>query len=200
MITPQTLQSLSKSPIGMVATRNYKEEYKQNIHTLNRVDHLVCPFFNSQEGSCGIWEDRPSVCRHYFCHPSAEYKYAKLWALIEKRDSIVEMYFSQSVLLQLGYDLKEISHFVEQINFGIDEQPQESISGWNKKMHWEWDDVTLFRMCEEMENKYGFMWWNELKSDKEFQKVQNQLDKIRDSGNAMVVRHLLASDANNRCK
>ena len=107
-------------PIGVVAPPSYQVKF-QNKHMddFGRDVDLVCPFYKSLSGQCGIWQWRDSQCSTYFCAYDNEKTGPQFWLSIQQFLYEVEMLLSQECMLQKGFALKEIEEnlkwiFIEQ--------------------------------------------------------------------------------------
>lgn len=99
-----------KTRLGLVPNSSYVQEFNQSIYGNNK--NLKCDYF--KQGICQIWENRPSVCRTYFCTNSNN--------MVYKNDHYqqLESSLSQAVLFEMGYTLKEVKSEIEFYNKLID--------------------------------------------------------------------------------
>jgi Fe-S-cluster containining protein len=53
---------------GLERTEEEEEAFRGDmLTTFGHDERLLCPFYVGWENSCGIWPDRPGVCRTWFC-------------------------------------------------------------------------------------------------------------------------------------
>lgn len=56
------------TPLGIERTREEDEAYDEDtVRVFGHDRRLLCPFFVGGDAACGIWPDRPGVCRTWFC-------------------------------------------------------------------------------------------------------------------------------------
>lgn len=55
-----------RAPWGLMATNQEKEDYEDRVQ-FGRTHTYRCPYFVEGELTCGIWKDRPAICRTWFC-------------------------------------------------------------------------------------------------------------------------------------
>jgi len=55
------------APWGLYAGKAFDDAYAQNHHRFGRAVELTCPMWSGETLGCGVWPDRPPVCRTWHC-------------------------------------------------------------------------------------------------------------------------------------
>ncbi|MCB0391517.1 MAG: hypothetical protein KDD58_09505 [Bdellovibrionales bacterium] len=139
-------------PLGVLPSWAYRQEHKfLNANEYGRNKDLLCPFFNSLEGSCKIWTFRSSVCRSFYCESSWGKEGLKYWELYNEAHHYVEMALTQECLLQFGFEWQEIENQLDYL-----EAPAHQLNPLNKLskkideelwQHKIQDKIEFFRDC-----------------------------------------------------
>lgn len=74
---------------------------------------LLCTFFQKQNGQCKIWENRPTVCRTFFCKSSYAEAGAYYWNKSEEWTWLLEWALLEDFLHHQGWTLEEVARAKE---------------------------------------------------------------------------------------
>jgi Fe-S-cluster containining protein len=98
------------TPLGFLPSLVYQRRFQSRQPDGYGNDaSLLCPFYVSQGGLCGIWSARPSPCLTFFCESSYGLKGVEFWARFEKWLSFVELTLAREALTRLGFIDSEIA-------------------------------------------------------------------------------------------
>lgn len=140
-------------PIGIVAPPSYQKKHreKQQAEFGRRAD-LLCPFYLSAQGQCGIWQWRDSQCTTYFCASSYGKKGEDFWLEVGDYLFQVEMLLSQDLMMEKGFDEEEIDEVLKFVKSNGESRPYSmSALEWSGFWHHQADRVELyFTECYEM--------------------------------------------------
>jgi hypothetical protein len=93
-------------PLGVPAPRNYQLDFLENENVFGQRKSLLCPFYDQEKNSCGLWLYRGSVCTSYFC-ASDHLNGLDFWDDFGKYYSLIEMTLAEIVLEKMGLTAKE---------------------------------------------------------------------------------------------
>jgi Fe-S-cluster containining protein len=97
------------SPLGLLPSITYQKRFhSKQPDGYGNDESLLCPHYVKSTGGCGIWSERPSPCRSFYCESSYGLAGSEFWAKFEKFVSLLELTLAQEALLQLGFDSDEI--------------------------------------------------------------------------------------------
>jgi Fe-S-cluster containining protein len=98
-------------PIGLFPSQNQQDLVIELGSTgFGRRSELLCPFFDSIQNQCSIWEQRPGVCTSYFCKSEKGKKGLHFWSEVEKYLNHFEWKLSCEVIFQMGFTENEIAY------------------------------------------------------------------------------------------
>lgn len=102
-------------PLGAFPTLKYQHQFfhKKKTDFGNRED-LLCPYYNSEDHNCNIWEFRGVVCTTYYCRSDRGNAGLNFWSDVSDYLSYVEMALAEECLVQLDFSPRDIS---DQLNF-----------------------------------------------------------------------------------
>ncbi len=86
---------------------------------------LLCPFFNSSQNQCSIWDQRPGVCTSYFCKSDQGKKGLLFWSDVEKYLNHFEWKLACEVIFQMGLTENELAYCQGAIDTDTEEDEQE---------------------------------------------------------------------------
>ena len=69
---------------------------------------LLCSFYQKSSGGCRIWQNRPAVCRTFFCKSSYQETGAYYWKTAEEWTWRVEWALLEDFLHHKGWSLEEV--------------------------------------------------------------------------------------------
>lgn len=69
---------------------------------------LLCTFYNKKSGGCNVWENRPGVCRTFFCKSSYYEDGAMYWKSAEELTWLVEWLLLEDFLFEEGWTIEEV--------------------------------------------------------------------------------------------
>lgn len=136
-------------PIGILAPFDYQLQFlsKNEEDFGNRAD-LLCPYFDSKENQCSIWQYRGVVCTSFYCRSDYGQNGQKFWAVFSDYLSYVEMALAEECLAQLDFSPRDMSDQLMYLNkreFSPVEQSQKALSVTVDKKIWNgYDDKTDF--------------------------------------------------------
>ena len=97
------------TPLGLMPSITYQRRFfAKQPDGYGNDESLLCPHYLKASGGCGIWSERPSPCRSFFCESSYGLAGSEFWAKLEKFISFFELSLAQEALLQIGLDDDEI--------------------------------------------------------------------------------------------
>ncbi len=97
------------SPLGLLPSVTYQKRFHgKQPDGYGNDETLLCPHYVKATGGCGIWSERPSPCRSFYCESSFGIAGSEFWAKFEKLISLLELNLAQEALLQMGLDEDEI--------------------------------------------------------------------------------------------
>lgn len=70
---------------------------------------LLCTFYNKKSGGCNIWENRPGVCRTFFCKSSYFEAGQFYWKGAEEFTWMLEWILVEDFLYEEGWTIEEIA-------------------------------------------------------------------------------------------
>lgn len=83
-MSARVAQRRDMTPWGLFAGRAYDEAYAANTHRFGRATELRCPMWSGETLGCGIWPDRPPVCRTWHCMHTRGDDGLQQWARIRR--------------------------------------------------------------------------------------------------------------------
>ncbi len=97
-------------PVGLYPSVAYQERKAKAVRlSFGQQADLLCPFFNQNQNSCGIWSLRPGVCTSYFCQSDRGAEGLKLWSEIEDYLNQFEWTLAKRVFEDLGFSENELA-------------------------------------------------------------------------------------------
>ncbi|MCE3010379.1 MAG: hypothetical protein LW875_07185 [Proteobacteria bacterium] len=104
-------------PIGMVAPVRFQVEFsKRKVGDFGQKSDWLCPYYDFQEESCGIWPARGSVCTSFYCHSSYGDRGLQFWKNFGDFLHIVEMSLMEEALVELDFSPRQISELLGYMN------------------------------------------------------------------------------------
>lgn len=102
-------------PIGILPSVKYQVEFIKNKKKIFGKDkEYLCPYYNKDNNSCGIWRYRGSVCTSFYCMSSYGKKGQDFWRQVRNYLSYTEMLLMEEALVHLDFSPREVS---EQIGY-----------------------------------------------------------------------------------
>ncbi len=140
-------------PIGVVAPPSYQKRHREKkAEEFGRNADLVCPFYVSSKGHCGIWQWRDSECTTYFCESSYGKMGEVFWREVAEFLFQTEMLLSQDCMLEKGFSSQEIDGVLKFIKSNGEARPYSlSALEWNE--FWQHQSLKVekyFVECYEM--------------------------------------------------
>ena len=140
-------------PIGILAPFDYQLNFlsKEEQDFGNRAD-LLCPYFDSSENQCSIWQYRGVVCTSFYCRSDYGQNGQKFWAVFSDYLSYVEMALAEECLAQLDFSPRDMSDQLMYLNkreFTDVEQSQKQLTPEVDKKLWNGyaDKVAFYKKC-----------------------------------------------------
>jgi Fe-S-cluster containining protein len=97
-------------PIGLCAPPNYQWRFNATrSEGFGRDSDLLCPFYETKTGHCGIWRQRGHECATFFCVSSYGANGERFWSDVREGLHYTEMHISQEAMIFKGFDHQEIS-------------------------------------------------------------------------------------------
>ena len=110
-------------PMGVVAPPWYQKEFLQNKDKIfGRSEKMLCPYYQTNTQSCGIWRFRGSVCTSFYCKSSFSQKGKSFWRSLEDYLSYLEMALAEEVLVYHDYSPRELSEQLDFLNINPDQK------------------------------------------------------------------------------
>lgn len=136
-------------PIGVVAPPSYQVKFQdKHMDDFGRDADLMCPFYKTQSGQCGIWQWRDSQCSTYFCTYDNEKTGPQFWLSVQQFLYDIEMLISQECMLQKGFSAKEIE---ENLNWVLFEQGSQEVKpyimssmDWSQFWQHHYEDIEAY--------------------------------------------------------
>jgi Fe-S-cluster containining protein len=69
---------------------------------------LLCSFYNKKTGGCNVWENRPGVCRTFFCKSTYFEDGQSYWKSAEELTWMTEWILVEDFLHEQGWTLEEV--------------------------------------------------------------------------------------------
>jgi len=123
-----------------------KEEFGQGEKTL-------CPYLNKENGYCGIYLYRNSVCSTFFCKNNHGDKGQKFWDEITTLVMQIELALSQWSLEEIGFDYSSYISRLNKTGNQIDKTFEPQTRKWSEKTYnylWGSDvgnELDIYREC-----------------------------------------------------
>ena len=96
-------------PVGIYPSLQYQQiSHKFGKEGFGKKSELLCPFFQKNTDSCGIWNHRPGVCTSYFCKSNRGREGLKYWSKIEQYLNHFEFALSQEIMRRMGFGENEL--------------------------------------------------------------------------------------------
>ena len=127
-------------PLGLFPDLKYQHQFQNKKETDfgNRSD-LLCPYYDTQNSNCGIWEFRGTVCTTYYCRSDYGEKGLLFWQELNDFMSYVEMALAEECLVMMDFSPRDISDqliFLNKQNFTSKEKTQTSLKDPEYKKFW----------------------------------------------------------------
>lgn len=83
---------------------------------------LLCTFYNKGTGGCNVWENRPGVCRTFFCKSSYFEGGQAYWKSAEELTWMTEWILTEDFLIEEGWTPEEIAEVKAYLHEGAIEK------------------------------------------------------------------------------
>jgi Fe-S-cluster containining protein len=95
---------------GLSPNLNYRKQFKGKSGWGFGTDAtLLCSFYNQKTGGCNVWENRPGVCRTFFCKSSYYDEGQTYWKSAEEVTWQLEWILAEDFLHHKGWTFDEIA-------------------------------------------------------------------------------------------
>ncbi len=127
-------------PIGLYPTLKYQYDFQTKAVTdFGNKKNLLCPYYDTINSNCSIWEFRGTVCTTFFCRSDYGKKGIQFWDNLNEYLSYVEMALAEECLVMMDFSPRDVSDqltFMNQKEFTLKQETQKSLSEKDMKMFW----------------------------------------------------------------
>lgn len=168
-LADRTSRGSGVSPLGLRMTPLYRFLYdKTSQGVFGRSPSLRCPHFQSEDGSCGIWQFRNGVCATWFCRHERGRVGELFWNATKRLLGILEEELAWWCLLELDLAPDQLSAILTGVQHSIEEDvARELVDGadaaramrlWGK---WHGRELELYLQCGRL---VGSMPWAQVRT------------------------------------
>ncbi len=94
---------------GIAPSLEYRKRFKGRSGWGFGTDaSLLCTFYNKKSGGCNIWQNRPGVCRTFFCKSTYYEDGQMYWKSAEELTWTLEWLLLEDFLYEEGWTLEEV--------------------------------------------------------------------------------------------
>lgn len=94
---------------GLSPNLQYRKQFKgKSGWGFGTEESLLCSFYNRGNGGCHIWQNRPGVCRTFFCKSSYFEEGQNYWNKAEELTWFIEWLLVEDFLHEKGWTIDEI--------------------------------------------------------------------------------------------
>jgi len=103
------------TPFGMVVDAHSARIYDRIVaqDQFGRDDSFLCPYYNKDEGLCGIWRHRNAVCSTYFCKYERAALGTRFWLSVRNLLLYVERELATYCVFKLGVDQSAVNELFD---------------------------------------------------------------------------------------
>jgi Fe-S-cluster containining protein len=103
--------------VGLSPSIQYRKQFLKNGKWgFGTNEKLLCSFYSTKTGRCGIWSARPSVCRTFFCKSSYSDQGMSYWGKTEAFGWRLEWVLLEDFLFEEGWTIDDISVIKRYLN------------------------------------------------------------------------------------
>jgi Fe-S-cluster containining protein len=96
--------------VGLSPSLEYRKKFAKNGKWgFGSDEKLLCSFYETKTGRCGVWSARPSVCRTFFCKSSYSDQGMNYWKKSEEFGWRLEWVLLEDFLFEEGWTLDDLS-------------------------------------------------------------------------------------------
>lgn len=101
-------------PVGLSPSLQYRQRFRKwGTEKFGEEESLLCSLYNRASGQCRVWEDRPGVCRSFFCKSSYGVEGLEYWGSVEEYWWAQEWKKAHWLSQELGWTSEELQRFGE---------------------------------------------------------------------------------------
>lgn len=104
-------------PLGLRASTVFQRRFlRRKEHEFGNREDWLCPYFDSENQNCGIWQHRGNVCASFFCQSDAGTKGMNFWRELGSYLHLIEMSVAEECLVQLDFSPRQLSEMLAYID------------------------------------------------------------------------------------
>jgi hypothetical protein len=104
-------------PLGIFPPVKFQVEFNNRSETdFGNKTEFLCPYYDKQKNSCGVWLHRGSVCTSYYCISDHGESGLQLWEMLGDYIHKLEMSLAQDCLVAQGIPFDRVENQFEYIN------------------------------------------------------------------------------------
>lgn len=173
-------------PIGLYPTLKYQYDFQtKGVQDFGNKKNLLCPYYDTENSNCSIWEFRGTVCTTFFCRSDYGKKGIQFWDNLNEYLSYVEIALAEECLVMMDFSPRDVSDqltFMNQKEFTLKQETQKSLNEKDMKMFWNGykSPEDFYLMCYSMVQGLTKKQFQEIIGDKGRALEKNVLDLYRE--------------------
>jgi len=104
-------------PLGIVPSIGFQMKFNhRKSNDFGNKREWLCPYYNTDNNNCSIWQSRSSICSTYFCKSDKGRQGLGLWKKVEEFLTYSETALAEECMVQMGYSPKHMDRCLDFIN------------------------------------------------------------------------------------